>query len=1263
MQLKINKIAILIIAATLFILPSFSQITQPGGVVTYVVKKEGVTDASLISGLTNAEKVQAISYVDGFGRGLQSFVVAGSPNGKDIVSFNRYDEFGRQLKQYLPYESSTTGGSYTDPATILTNQANFYSQSVATANKVAWDNSPYSEVSVDASPLQRVLKVGGVGDGFQLNQHYKTMNYRNNSSVIDGYIRLWVFSGGSANGNATYSDNDLSVSEVVDENGAKSSVYKDRFGRLILKRQDAPVTGSYDTYYVYDNIGNIVFIVPPKAIAKMFPSSSYNTTQTPELIYQFWYDSKNRVVQKKVPGAKETYVVYDPLDRVVLTQDGNMRAGGGTKWAYVKYDNANRVVVQGIYTHSSVQNQSQMQAYVNSLACYQPGSSTYYELKQAGTFSGYSNQCFPTTGTEERNYSYYDNYDFDANGIADYSKSSQGLTNEADATDLTYGLVTGTKRKILGSSPAIWITDVSFYDKYYHVIQVRSSNQLDNALNDHTTNVVTFTGKVTEAKQYKSFAGSTITVRTRYEYDDMERLTKVKQTNPTGSEITVAKYEYNPLGQLVDKKLHSTNGINYLQSVDMRYNIRGQLTSINNSSRTNDGGVTNDETNDVFGMEILYDKLDATGLVNTQNYNGMISAVKWSTQTPVNPTPDVRSFKYTYDKLYRLTASTYQAKAYGGSTWTKDQDGFNEILGYDENGNIKTLLRKAVLGGAVTTIDNLTYSYRTGDTENQLDNLSDGIGTNATGYGFRNYTGSSNAYTYDDNGNLTTDPKKGTVITYNEQNKPTQILQTSTLKTITYRYDAAGIRISKYVYNGSSTQTTEYVGGYTVENNNLSYYGMAEGRVVASPGPGSSTIYTMEYFITDQQGNTRVSFKDDGNGTNTAVVTQENSYYAFGMQMAGSYMPTNANKKLYNAGSMWQDDIEGLADYYSTFYREYDPVIGRFNCVDPLAESTDNITTYAYANNNPVMMNDPMGNSATPGSVDELQVQMQEEYNAWHATLYGNRFEGLWGYLGGTGSSDGSTQSTMSEYEFYSTYQGMKIRMMDFGTGKGHGFDKWGNFGHWVGIERVYDGNLAPANGNTFEEVHVINKSWVWVQDSGNKYSRYRGMGNGFSIMQTGQGSEAEENNWGIGYTHTEKYTTKTKPLNDPWIMGVLTIKKFSGTVSGKEGKYLTINHNESQEGPDGTDFVIGGRIAISTDGTIGVNLWDGYEIHTNILTSASALEGYNFGWSHTDKGAVSGMDISYKPGKALPLVAGAIVVALNPELWPTIPAALKAAF
>ncbi len=229
-----------------------------------------------------------------------------------------------------------------------------------------------------------------------------------------------------------------------------------------------------------------------------------------------------------------------------------------------------------------------------------------------------------------------------------------------------------------------------------------------------------------------------------------------------------------------------------------------------------------------------------------------------------------------------------------------------------------------------------------------------------------------------------------------------------------YRYDAAGNRISKYIYNNSSsiTKSIEYIGGYVIENDVLSYYSMAEGRV-RNEGGGFGLVLKMEYFITDQQGNTRVSFEDN-NGT--AALIQENSYYAFGMQMAGGYTPTtNPNKKLYNAGSEWQDDIDGLADYYSTFFREYDAIIGRFNGVDPMAEVRDEITTYAYANNNPVMMNDPLGNLASgPGkgwhptdygwlpNLDDLSDlfesisdnYLQTAYLLWHEAQYGGRRRG-----------------------------------------------------------------------------------------------------------------------------------------------------------------------------------------------------------------------------------------------------------------------------
>jgi hypothetical protein len=67
--------------------------------------------------------------------------------------------------------------------------------------------------------------------------------------------------------------------------------------------------------------------------------------------------------------------------------------------------------------------------------------------------------------------------------------------------------------------------------------------------------------------------------------------------------------QYNELGQLIDKKIHSTDTqhVKILQSIDYRYNIRGWLTHINNSDLGTLPTVdTANEKPDVFGMELRY---------------------------------------------------------------------------------------------------------------------------------------------------------------------------------------------------------------------------------------------------------------------------------------------------------------------------------------------------------------------------------------------------------------------------------------------------------------------------------------------------------------------------------------------------------------------------------------------------------------------------------------------------------------------------------
>jgi hypothetical protein len=145
---------------------------------------------------------------------------------------------------------------------------------------------------------------------------------------------------------------------------------------------------------------------------------------------------------------------------------------------------------------------------------------------------------------------------------------------------------------------------------------------------------------------------------------------------------------------LTSKEVGGT-GMNRLQNVDYKYNIRGWLTDINNVDQVMDG--TND---DLFTFRINYQtpENNATAL-----FNGNISETYWKTRSDNQK----RMYKYDYDGLNRLKNASFK------NLNQNIIDTYNESLGYDKNGNITKLERN---GGnenplGAIKIDNLTYQY------------------------------------------------------------------------------------------------------------------------------------------------------------------------------------------------------------------------------------------------------------------------------------------------------------------------------------------------------------------------------------------------------------------------------------------------------------------------------------------------------------------------------------------------------------------------
>lgn len=335
-----------------------------------------------------------------------------------------------------------------------------------------------------------------------------------------------------------------------------------------------------------------------------------------------------------------------------------------------------------------------------------------------------------------------------------------------------------------------------------------------------------------------SFSSQSQNVTRSFKYDHAGRLLSVNHSVNGATPVTLIKNEYNELGQLIDKSLHSTDQTNFKQSIDYRYNIRGWLTSINNSTLTPETGV-NDDTNDLFGMNLAYNDDLGTGNTNTnpaldlRQYNGNISAIKWNNNLAKGTIKD-RAYNFKYDALNRLQSATHKEDI--ANFWTASSAYHEDNLSYDINGNIKTLSRKGA-GGA--SMDQLTYNYGEGDKRsNQLLYVGDGADASK---GFIDGNKWNDDYSYDANGNMVIDKNKtiitstGTAgITYNYLNLPDKVTK-SNGDYIKYIYDATGKKLSQQVYNTSNVllKKTDYTGEYYYENDTLKFINHEEGRILS----------------------------------------------------------------------------------------------------------------------------------------------------------------------------------------------------------------------------------------------------------------------------------------------------------------------------------------------------------------------------------------------------------------------------------------------
>lgn len=833
--------------------------------------------------------MQVVQYIDGLGRPLQTVQVKGSPLLKDIVQPVAYDVFGREATKYLPYVSPSADGSYKSNA-ISTEIGSFYNPTgngtsgAQQANGIVVNPTPFSMINFEPSPLNREIERGAPGTPWQpaAGHTIKTAYTSNNLTAFSGpdtttSMRVTLYNAdintdmthsltiGNSEGNY-YQTGQLYVTVSKNENwksgrGGTIEEYKDMNGRLILKRTYNYVSGTLQqlsTYYVYDNLGNLAYVLPPLSGADNGLTSAANLLVINNLCYQYQYDARNRIVQKKIPGKDWEYMVYNKLDLVVATQDGLQRNKSPQEWTFTKYDQQGRVAYRGIYQYPS---SSAGTNYRPALQSSIDTEGVLWETQQTAGI-GYSGGAWPHDNvTHYLQFNYYDRYTFPGNPYT--PTVSNTLTNPT-------GLLTGSKTTVLlpDGTYGSMLWSVNYYDAKGRITQTFKQHYLggETSLNtnnyDEEDNSYDFTGAITQSNRRHYVAGTqALWLTIGYSYDHMGRKIQTKEAIASGTSVLpeptiLSQVTYNELGQLLSKKQHSDNkGASFLQNTSYAYNERGWLSMINNPAIA-------PTTQTMFAMQLGYN----TG--SSPQYKGNIASQQWYSYQGSSQT-----FNYGYDQLNRLTS---------GVSGIMSETG----ISYDLGGNIQSLKRDAATAYG--------YTYYSGT--NQLQSVS-GLTTGS--------------YAYDLNGNATTDARTGAGLTYNLLNLPKTAVKGGTgAFNLAYTYSASGEKLRKV----SGATIIEYIGGIQYDNlsgtTGIDFIQTEEGRATRR----TDGTYRYDYDLTDHLGNVRVSFYKDPN-TSAATVLQKDDYYPFGKRYA---VYAGANHYLYNKKEL-QDEM-GDYDYGARFY-------------------------------------------------------------------------------------------------------------------------------------------------------------------------------------------------------------------------------------------------------------------------------------------------------------------------------------------------------
>ena len=862
------------------------------------------------------------SNFDGLGRMVS--VVKHYQDRLDNVRFASaidYDQMGRKYRETMLAPVSSDNPTFAD---VLSSAESYYN-----------DSKPYALSEYELS--QRALPTGTItaGETWHSNNRKKTVRLLVNSKYSDyGCRRLSVDSSDSIVDNGLYEVGALSVECIQDEDGVAECTFTDIRGKCVLKTH-----GSYKTYFVYDDLGDLRYILPPNLSPKGYASDNKDIVAS---AYVFRYDGRGRLIYAKVPGCAASEYIYDSADRLVAETNGDLNG----KWRLHFYDSCAR---EALVVETSLEGVSKSRLVQARSVMY--SSSSRSNFVRCGYLMPVS---LPQTA-KVRYANYYDDYSqFGDTVLPNYNATPKGrltgnlsIDDRGDTTRVSY-----------------------YYDKFGQQILSIAKSAYSTTKEQLT---YTYSGQVksrteTFTPHNKTYCREKILVH-NYTYDDNNRPVKESITL-NGLAKASTDIAYDGVGRIASQSIKSAESDAPTLKRSFAYDVHGWLSSITTSLPLELRSIqrSNVATNFYSAASLLPIEVPLL----TMDYTESIYYAT-GTNPKYNGTPSARSltlggrYDYSYDYNDRLVKALYTAP-------TGSSADFSTEYKYDVLSRPTEVKRYGVVdnNGRTETfgvLDHFTIDYN-GARPYKINSKTGDI----DGRSFLGRTGWSNGLykssatqQYNAAGRITYDDSRSlSSVRYNTYGLPVSMVMMTLADTTRYKereYDVRGIktRQTEWINNGvaSSQKIADrrYIGSFILNCDTLERVNFGAGYLDSKGKP--------HFLFTDWQGN--VTMTTDSRGH----IEQHIGYYPYGepwREPAGQRLSLYGGKERQSGVLAGDYDFGPRSLTFTTL----------FTAPDRAAICYPHLSSYAYCAANPIRYIDPTGNKIVGLTEEDARLLVQD---------------------------------------------------------------------------------------------------------------------------------------------------------------------------------------------------------------------------------------------------------------------------------------------